>query len=231
MWWGVAAALLANVLYSTGFVLEKRALAALPEVDVRRPARLLRLVLGSPLGIGELSWRWPPGSGAQLAVYRTLPIAAAQGIFVSGSRRWCCSPPGCSRGDVGPRAVRARRDPAGPADGGPLPARGRGPGQPRCARAADLTVVCPRWRRACWLYGAAQRRARHRTGMRRRASSTAWRWACCTVSRLSRACPAILRPVTWRRTTCSAPRTRSRSSPARSAWSCPRRRCSAAGPR
>lgn len=83
MWWGVAAALLANVLYSTGFVLEKRALAALPEVTVRQPARLLRLVLGSPLWIGG-SLALASGFGAQLAVYRTLPIAAAQGIFVSG---------------------------------------------------------------------------------------------------------------------------------------------------
>jgi multidrug transporter EmrE-like cation transporter len=83
MWWGVAAALLANVLYSTGFVLEKRALAALPEVSVRRPARLLGLVLRSPLWIGG-SLSLAAGFGAQLAVYRTLPIAAAQGIFVSG---------------------------------------------------------------------------------------------------------------------------------------------------
>lgn len=83
MWWGVAAALLANVLYSTGFVLEKRALTALPEVTVRQPARLLRLVLGSPLWIGG-SLALAAGFGAQLAVYRTLPIAAAQGIFVSG---------------------------------------------------------------------------------------------------------------------------------------------------
>ena len=83
MWWGVAAALLANVLYSTGFVLEKRALAALPEVSVRRPARLLRLVLGSPLWIGG-SLALAAGFGAQLVVYRTLPIAAAQGLFVSG---------------------------------------------------------------------------------------------------------------------------------------------------
>ena len=44
MWWGVAAALLANALYSTGFVLEKRALGALPQVSVRQPLRLLRLV-------------------------------------------------------------------------------------------------------------------------------------------------------------------------------------------
>ncbi|CCK30275.1 hypothetical protein BN159_5896 [Streptomyces davaonensis JCM 4913] len=83
MWWGVAAALLANVLYSTGFVLEKRALATLPEVSIRRPARLLRLVLGSPLWIGG-SLALAAGFAAQLAVYRTLPIAAAQGLFVSG---------------------------------------------------------------------------------------------------------------------------------------------------
>lgn len=83
MWWGVAAALVSNVLYSGGFVLEKRALAALPEVTVHRPARLLRLVLGSPLWIaGALCLA--AGFGAQLVVYRTLPIAAAQGLFVSG---------------------------------------------------------------------------------------------------------------------------------------------------
>ncbi|QOV47558.1 hypothetical protein [Streptomyces chromofuscus] len=79
----MAAALLANVLYSSGFVLEKRALAMLPEVSVRRPGRLLRLVLGSPLWIGG-SLALAAGFAAQLVVYRTLPIAAAQGIFVSG---------------------------------------------------------------------------------------------------------------------------------------------------
>ncbi|MFF4979700.1 hypothetical protein ACFY3O_06475 [Streptomyces sp. NPDC001046] len=79
----MAAALLANTLYSLGFVLEKRALSSLPEVSVRRPARLLRLVLGSPLWIGG-SLALAAGFAAQLVVYRTLPIAAAQGIFVSG---------------------------------------------------------------------------------------------------------------------------------------------------
>ncbi|MFE6621180.1 hypothetical protein ACFZBP_35850 [Streptomyces sp. NPDC008086] len=79
----MAAALLANTLYSLGFVLEKRALTALPQVSIRRPARLLRLVLGSPLWIGG-SLALAAGFGAQLVVYRTLPIAAAQGIFVSG---------------------------------------------------------------------------------------------------------------------------------------------------
>ncbi|GHC41323.1 membrane protein [Streptomyces flavofungini] len=83
MWWGVAAALLANLLYSTGFVLEKRALTSMPSVSVRNPARLLRQVISSPLWIGG-SLALAAGFGAQLVVYRTLPIAAAQGIFVSG---------------------------------------------------------------------------------------------------------------------------------------------------
>ncbi|WP_190069206.1 hypothetical protein [Streptomyces lanatus] len=79
----MGAALLANTLYSLGFVLEKRALTALPQVSIRQPARLLRLVLGSPLWIGG-SLSLAAGFAAQLVVYRTLPIAAAQGIFVSG---------------------------------------------------------------------------------------------------------------------------------------------------
>jgi hypothetical protein len=81
--WGVAAALLANLFFSTGFVLEKRALARMPEVSVRRPARLLGQVVRSPLWlVGSLALA--AGFGAQLVVYRTLPIAAAQGVFVSG---------------------------------------------------------------------------------------------------------------------------------------------------
>ncbi|MCD7439662.1 hypothetical protein K4B79_15675 [Streptomyces lincolnensis] len=79
----MAAALLANALYSVGFVLEKRALTSLPQVTVRQPVRLLGLVLRSPLWIGG-SLALASGFAAQLAVYRTLPIAAAQGIFVSG---------------------------------------------------------------------------------------------------------------------------------------------------
>ncbi|WP_434598837.1 hypothetical protein [Streptomyces sp. A5-4] len=79
----MASALLANVLYSTGFVLQKRALAKLPELSVRSPARLVRLLLGKPLWIaGSLSLGG--GFAAQLVVYRTLPMAAAQAIFVSG---------------------------------------------------------------------------------------------------------------------------------------------------
>ncbi|UQA95534.1 DMT family transporter [Streptomyces halobius] len=83
LWWGVAAALLANVLYSTGFVLEKRALSALPALCTRQPARVVRHLVGSPLWLGG-SLALAAGFAAQLAVYRTLPLAAAQGIFVSG---------------------------------------------------------------------------------------------------------------------------------------------------
>ncbi|GHB00202.1 hypothetical protein GCM10010346_23800 [Streptomyces chryseus] len=79
----MAAALLANVLYSAGFVLQKRALAGLPALNVRRPAHLLRHLLRSPLWIGG-SLALAGGFTAQLVVYRTLPMAAAQGLFVSG---------------------------------------------------------------------------------------------------------------------------------------------------
>ncbi|MFE7121449.1 DMT family transporter [Streptomyces sp. NPDC057654] len=83
MLWGVLAALLANVAYSAGFVLEKRALTGLPALSSGRPLRAVRLLLGSPLWIGG-SCALALGFAAQLAVYRTLPIAAAQGLFVSG---------------------------------------------------------------------------------------------------------------------------------------------------
>ncbi|WP_326795704.1 hypothetical protein OG946_09555 [Streptomyces sp. NBC_01808] len=83
MWWGVAAALLANVFISCGFVLEKRALSALPELSVKRPARMVRVLVSSPLWLaGCLSLGL--GFAAQLLCYRTLPLAAAQGILVSG---------------------------------------------------------------------------------------------------------------------------------------------------
>ncbi|MET9319672.1 hypothetical protein ABZX75_05665 [Streptomyces sp. NPDC003038] len=84
MIFGVAVALLANILYSAGFVLEKRALAALPALDPRRPLHLLRILASSPgwlLGFTVLGL----GFGAQLKVYQLLPIAAAQGVFLSGT--------------------------------------------------------------------------------------------------------------------------------------------------
>ncbi|MEU6485441.1 hypothetical protein [Streptomyces sp. NPDC046887] len=83
MWWGVAAALLANALYSVGFVLQKRALGRLPELSAARPLRTVLTLAASPAWLAG-SLALAAGFAAQLAVYRTLPIAAAQGIFVSG---------------------------------------------------------------------------------------------------------------------------------------------------
>ncbi|MFI0876633.1 hypothetical protein ACH4TM_19820 [Streptomyces parvus] len=83
MWWGVGAALVANALYSVGFVVEKRALGSLPALSAGQPLQVIRVLATSPLWIvGALALA--AGFGAQLVVYRALPIAAAQGIFVSG---------------------------------------------------------------------------------------------------------------------------------------------------
>jgi hypothetical protein len=162
VWWGVAAALLANVLYSTGFVLEKRALGALPQVTIRQPVRLLRLVLGSPLWIGG-SLALAAGFGAQLVVYRTLPIAAAQGIFVSGlvllvllsARLLGEETTGRERYALGAilaallmvvLSLRESTDSVGRAAPYPL----------------ILLVCVPSLAAGVWLYGSAERRARHR---------------------------------------------------------------------
>ncbi|WP_406865030.1 hypothetical protein ABZO31_33150 [Streptomyces sp. HUAS MG47] len=83
MWWGVGAALTANLLYSVGFVLEKRALGSLPPLSADRPLRVVGLLITSPLWLAG-SLALAAGFVAQLVVYRALPIAAAQGIFVSG---------------------------------------------------------------------------------------------------------------------------------------------------
>ena len=102
MWWGVAAALLANLLYSTGFVLEKRALTAMPSVSVRNPARLLRQVISSPLWIG--------GSLALYAAHRA-------GACSSTSRERSATPActGCHRARASTtRSVAREVRPVGP---------------------------------------------------------------------------------------------------------------------
>ncbi|MBU7596539.1 hypothetical protein JGS22_002515 [Streptomyces sp. P38-E01] len=79
----MAAALLANLLISIGFVVEKRALTGLPPLSATRPQQLVLHLLRSPLWIvGAASLAL--GFLAQLAVYRTLPLMAAQGLFVTG---------------------------------------------------------------------------------------------------------------------------------------------------
>ncbi|WP_171817502.1 hypothetical protein [Streptomyces viridosporus] len=168
MWWGVAAALLANVLYSGGFVLEKRALATLPEVTVRRPARLLRLVLGSPLWIGG-ALALAAGFAAQLVVYRTLPIAAAQGLFVSGLVLLVL----LSAQVLGEETSGRERYALGAILLAllmvVLSLREGGPGADAVGHAAPypliLLVCVPSLAAGVWLYASAERRARRRHRM------------------------------------------------------------------
>ncbi|MFD4632018.1 hypothetical protein ACFVYR_35365 [Streptomyces sp. NPDC058284] len=161
----MAAALFANLLYSTGFVLEKKALTAMQAVSVRNPARLLRQVLGSPLWIGG-SLSLAAGFGAQLAVYRTLPIAAAQGIFVSGLVLLLL----LSSVLLGERTSGRERY----AVGGILLAllmvvlslSDDNDAVSRSAPVALILTVClPSLAAGVWLYGSAERRARHRHRM------------------------------------------------------------------
>ncbi|MEW2402822.1 hypothetical protein [Streptomyces sp. NPDC046862] len=162
MWWGVASALLANVLYSTGFVLEKRALGTLPRVSVRRPARLLRLVLGSWLWIGG-SLALAAGFAAQLAVYRTLPIAAAQGIFVSGlvllvllsGRLLGEETTGRERYAIGAILLALLMVVLSLDEASDTVSRS-------APYALVLTVCLPALGLGVWLYASAERRARHR---------------------------------------------------------------------
>ena len=165
MWWGVAAALLANTLYSLGFVLEKRALTSLPEVTIRKPARLLRLVLGSPLWIGG-SLALASGFGAQLVVYRTLPIAAAQGIFVSGLVLLVL----LSARLLGEETTGRERYALGAILAAllmvVLSLKEAGTNADTVSRSAPyqliLLVCVPSLAAGVWLYGAAERRSRHR---------------------------------------------------------------------
>ncbi|WP_184503019.1 hypothetical protein [Streptomyces botrytidirepellens] len=164
MGWGVMAALLANVAYSTGFVLEKRALSALPPLSTTRPARLLRLLLGSPLWLAG-SAALAAGFAAQLVVYRTLPIAAAQGLFVSGlvlllllsSRVLGERTTGRERAGIGLILCALVM----------VVASLRGDGDvSRTAATGTLLALCvPSLVAGVWLYGAAEWRA-HRPGRR-----------------------------------------------------------------
>ncbi len=161
MGWGVMAALLANVAYSTGFVLEKRALSALPPLSTTRPARLLRLLLGSPLWLAG-SAALAAGFAAQLVVYRTLPIAAAQGLFVSGlvlllllsSRVLGERTSGRERAGIGLILCALVMVVASLRGGGDVSRTATGNG--------TLLALClPSLAAGVWLYGATEWRARH----------------------------------------------------------------------
>jgi drug/metabolite transporter (DMT)-like permease len=80
---GVALALAGTTAYNTGFVLEKRALATLPAIDVRRPLRLVRTLFTAPawlIGFACMA----VGLACQVATLALLPITIAQPLQASG---------------------------------------------------------------------------------------------------------------------------------------------------
>jgi len=76
-------ALLATTAYNAGFVLEKRALATLPKIDVRRPMRLLRTLCTAPAWLAGFVCM-AVGLGCQLVVLDLLPISVAQPLQAAG---------------------------------------------------------------------------------------------------------------------------------------------------
>jgi uncharacterized protein YbaR (Trm112 family)/drug/metabolite transporter (DMT)-like permease len=80
---GIALALAGTTAYNTGFVLEKRALASLPAIDVRRPLRLLRTLFTAPAWLIGFSCM-AIGLACQVAVLALLPITIAQPLQAGG---------------------------------------------------------------------------------------------------------------------------------------------------
>lgn len=80
---GVALALLTTLAYNSSFVLEKRALAALPALELRVPLRLLRSLLTSPAWLAGFVLMLA-GLASQLVALSKVPLTVAQPVFSSG---------------------------------------------------------------------------------------------------------------------------------------------------
>lgn len=80
---GIALALVATGAYNAGFVLEKRALARLPSINVGQPGQLLRTLFTAPAWmIGFLCTMF--GLGCQVVVLGILPISVVQPLQAAG---------------------------------------------------------------------------------------------------------------------------------------------------
>jgi drug/metabolite transporter (DMT)-like permease len=80
---GVVLALVTTLAYNSSFVLEKRALAALPALELRVPVRLVRCLMSSPawmFGFGLML----AGLACQLVALSKVPLTVAQPVFSSG---------------------------------------------------------------------------------------------------------------------------------------------------
>jgi drug/metabolite transporter (DMT)-like permease len=80
---GIALALAGTTAYNTGFVLEKRALSALPPIDVHQPRQLLRTLFTAPGWLAGFVCM-AVGLACQVAVLAILPLTVAQPLQASG---------------------------------------------------------------------------------------------------------------------------------------------------
>ncbi|HXQ19692.1 MAG TPA: DMT family transporter [Acidimicrobiales bacterium] len=80
---GVSVSVVSAVLYNVGFVVEKRALGALPEVHARRVGHLVRSLCSSPLWLTGFLLLLA-GLGLQVLALSLISISVVQPIFVSG---------------------------------------------------------------------------------------------------------------------------------------------------
>ncbi len=80
---GVVLALVTTLLYNSAFVVEKRALATMPPLNVRAPVSVARVMLTNPgwmVGFAMMLC----GLGSQLVALTRIPLTVAQPVFSSG---------------------------------------------------------------------------------------------------------------------------------------------------
>ena len=82
-WTGVPLALLATAAYNAGLILEKRALGQMPELDIRRLARVIVSLLTSRAWLGGFALMLT-GLACQTAVLTFEPVGVVQPVLASG---------------------------------------------------------------------------------------------------------------------------------------------------
>ena len=82
-WTGVPLALLATAAYNAGLILEKRALGRMPELDIRRLARVIVSLLTSQAWLGGFALMLT-GLACQTAVLTFEPVSVVQPVLASG---------------------------------------------------------------------------------------------------------------------------------------------------
>ncbi len=80
---GVVLALVTTLLYNSAFVVEKRALATMPPLNIRAPVSLARVLLTNPGWMAGFAMMLI-GLSSQLVALTRIPLTVAQPVFSSG---------------------------------------------------------------------------------------------------------------------------------------------------